>query len=174
MTLDETLLDKAPRREVALVDAHDRVVSDEDRDLVVVDDPRARRLEGIKDDEVMGVVLIDLGSLVAVTGVFDSERVKLELLGDQIELFALRVRDVEPAGMLATELGELVRGPIDDGGLLFDEKSRRHLRSMRGELGGETANDADELLRVERLREIGLGVAAIGLAARIGDSGEDH
>jgi len=91
MTLNEALLDEAPRRELAFMDRDDGVVSDEDRDLVVVDHTRGRRLECIEDDEVVGLVLIDLGSLVAVTRVFDGKRVKLELFGDEIELFALRI-----------------------------------------------------------------------------------
>ena len=76
--------------------------------------------------------------------------------------------------MRATELGKLVRGVIDDRVVLFDEEASGHVRSMRGGSGGETANDADQLLRVEGLREVGLGIAPIGLTARIGDAGENH
>src|SRR2546427_5224355 len=173
-TLDEALLDESPGREITLVNGDDRVLRDEDRDLVVADDVRARRLECIKDDEVMRLVLIDLRSLVAVPGVLHGERVKLKLFRDEIELLALGVRDVEPARVLAAKLGQLVRGPIDDRVSLFDEKARRHVRSMRGRSGSETANDADELLRVEGLREIRLGIAAIGLATGIRDAREDH
>src|SRR2546430_16310661 len=63
---------------------------------------------------------------------------------------------------------------IDDRMRLFDEKTRRHESQYARRSGGETADDADELLRIERLGEIRLGVAAIGLAPWIGDAGEDH
>src|SRR5438477_10148552 len=63
---------------------------------------------------------------------------------------------------------------VDDGVRLFDEKTRRHDSQYARRSGGETADDADQLLRVEGLREIRLSVAAIGLAPWIGDSGEDH
>jgi hypothetical protein len=173
-SFDEALLDEPPSGEVALMHGHDRVVSDEDRHLVVVDDARARRLEGINDDEVVRLVLIDLGALMTVLRIFDGERVKLQLFGDECELRALRVGDVEPAGMLSAELGELLCGPIDDRVVLFDEEAGRHVRSMRGRSGGEAANDVHELLRVKWLGQESLGVAAIGLVFWIGDAGEDH
>src|SRR5439155_14341200 len=63
---------------------------------------------------------------------------------------------------------------IDDRMRFFNEKTRRHDSQYARRSGGETTDDADELLRVEGLCEIGLGVAAVGLMPWIGDSGEDH
>jgi len=62
---------------------------------------------------------------------------------------------------------------IDDRMRFFNEKTRRHDSQYARRSGGETADDADELLRVEGLRKVRLGVAAIRLAARVGDAGED-
>jgi len=174
VSFDEPLLDELAGGEVALVHSDDRVMGDEDRDLVVVHDARARCLEGIEDDEVVRLVLIDLGALVTMLRILDGERMKLELFGNELELLAERVRDVEPAWVLAAELRELVGGPIDDGVRLFNEEARGHVSQYARRSGGEATNDADELLRVEGLREVGLGVAAIGLTAGIGDAGEDH
>ena len=103
-SFDEALLDDLASGEVALMDGHDCVLCDEDRNLVVVDDIWTRRLERVEDDEVVRLVLIDLGTLVAVLRVLDRERVKLQLLRDERELFALRVGDVEPARMLSPKL----------------------------------------------------------------------
>src|SRR5207248_481981 len=128
----------------------------------------------VEDDEVVSLVLVDLRSLVAVPRVLHGERVKLELLRDEVELLALRIRDVEPARMRATKLGKLVRGVIDDRVVLFDQETSGHGSQYARGSGGETANDADELLRVEGLGEVRLSVAAIRLAARVGDAGEDH
>jgi len=76
--------------------------------------------------------------------------------------------------MLAAKLGKLVRGPIDNGVVLFNEKTRGHVSQYARRSGGEAANDAHELLGVEGLGQICLGVAPIRLVARIGDAGEDH
>jgi len=109
-----------------------------------------------------------------VLRVFHREWVKLQLPGDERELFALRIGDVEPARVLSAKLGELVGRPIDDSVVLLDEKTRGHIRSMRGGSGSETANDVHELFCVEGLGKIRLGVAAIGFTAGIGDAGQDH
>jgi hypothetical protein len=111
---------------------------------------------------------------MAVPRVLHGERVQLELMGDEIDLFARWVGDVQPAWIGSAKLGELVRRPFDDTVRLFDEKARGHVRSMRGGSGGEAADDVHELLRIEGLREVGLCVAAIRLTARVRDSGEDH
>src|SRR5436190_17685696 len=63
---------------------------------------------------------------------------------------------------------------IDDRMRFFNEKTRRHDSQYARRSGGETADDADELLRVEGLGEIRLGVAAVGLMPWISDAGEDH
>jgi hypothetical protein len=70
---------------------HDRVVSDEDRDLVVGQDTRTRRLQRIEDDEVVRLVPIDLGILMAVLRTLDGAGMELKLLRDKSELLALRV-----------------------------------------------------------------------------------
>src|SRR5207248_797401 len=133
MSFDEPFLDQTPRDKIALVHGHDRVASDEDRDLVVVHHARTRRLERIENDEVMRVVLIDLRTLMAVLRILHGKGMKLQLLCYESKLLALRIRDVEPARMLAPKLGELIRGPVDDRVVLFHEETSRHLRSMRGD-----------------------------------------
>jgi hypothetical protein len=67
------------------------------------------------------LVLIDLRALMTVPGVLDGERMKLELMSDEVNLFALGIRDVQPARISSAKLGELVRWPLDDSVLLFDE-----------------------------------------------------
>jgi hypothetical protein len=88
---DEPLLDELARGELTLMHRHDRVVSDEDRDLVVGQDTRTRRLQRIEDDEVVRLVPIDLGILMAVLRTLDGAGMELKLLRDKSELLALRV-----------------------------------------------------------------------------------
>jgi hypothetical protein len=47
--------------------------------------------------------------------------VKLELVRDEVDLFAVRIGDVQPAGVRSAKLGELVRGPLYNAVLLLDE-----------------------------------------------------
>jgi hypothetical protein len=122
----------------------------------------------------MTVVLVDLRPLMAVLRVLDRERMEPELLGDERELRAPGVGDVEPAGMHGPKLGELIDRPVANGVPLFDEEARRHDRRICGRSGREATDDVHELARVVRLREIRLRVAAIGFATWIGDAGEDH
>src|SRR5207237_822059 len=146
----EPRLDELSGREVTLVHSDYRVMGDEDRDLVVVHDARARCLEGIEDDEVVRLVLIDLGALVTMLRILDGERMKLELFGNELELLAERVRDVEPAWVLAAELRDLVGRPIDDGGwILLDHAERlgavTRLDHAEAALGEKLALDGERL-----------------------------
>jgi hypothetical protein len=67
------------------------------------------------------LVLIDLRTLMSVPGVLDREWVKLELVRDEVDLFAVGIGDVQPARVRSAKLGELVRGPLDYSMFLFDE-----------------------------------------------------
>ena len=174
LSVTEALLDLLERGKRTLVDRDDRVVLEEDAELHLVDDVGARLFERVHDDEVMVVVLVDLRALVAVLGVLDGERMEVQLRRGELELLAARIGDVEPARMLPAHLGQLVRRLIRDRVRLFDEKARRHGPRIRAELGSEAANDGHELARIERLRQVRLGVAAVGLVSRIGRAGEEH
>src|SRR5207253_10020224 len=66
--------------------------------------------------------LHDALPILTMLRILDGERMKLELFGNELELLAERVRDVEPAWVLAAELRELVGGPID---ISKDRKSTR-------------------------------------------------
>src|SRR5919201_4395412 len=170
----KALLDLLQRGERALVDRDDRVVLEEDAELNLGYDVGTLLLEPVHDDEVMVVVLVDLRALVPVLRVLDRERVEVKLRRRELELLALRIGDVEPAGMLAAHLRQLIRRLRGDRMRLFDEKARRHEARIRARSGREATDDAHQLARIERLRKIRLGVAAIGLVPRIARAGEDH
>ena len=101
----------------------DGVLLHEDAELDLPDDIRAGLFERVHHDEVVVVVLVDLRSLMLVLGVLDRQRMKPELSGRETQVLTLRVGDVEPAGMLAAQLGQLVRRMVLDRVRLLDEKT---------------------------------------------------
>ena len=81
---------------------------------------------------------------MTVAGILHRQRVKVELLRRELELFALRIGDVEPAGELAAQLGKLIGRMIVDDVVLLHEKTRGH--SARICLGGELPDHAKEIV----------------------------
>ncbi len=82
------------------LDGHDNGVADEEAHLVAhrvaVDEG-----DGVRDDEVVVGVGLDLRALVRVDGVLDGERVVAELARDGLDEAPLEAAEVEPDDLLA-------------------------------------------------------------------------
>src|SRR5881397_1357909 len=125
LPLAESLLHGRARGEVAFMYGDDRVLQHEDADLHLAHHTRRRLLERVEDDEVVVVVLVDLRPFVPLLRILDGERMKIQLLRREREVFALRIADVEPARAVA-ELGEVLRRTLTGLSGFFDEQTRRH------------------------------------------------
>src|SRR5207248_11078007 len=87
--------------------------------------------QGVEDDEVVAVVPLDLGALLAVDDVFEGELVELKLTPQQRDILVGRVLDVEPddlAGVLEQvadrfEPGRLVEATL---GVVHERPRDRH------------------------------------------------
>ncbi len=54
------------------------------------------RIDAVRDEEQIAVVLVELGALVERAGVVDRERVQPELLSELLQLLVGRILEVEP------------------------------------------------------------------------------